>query len=138
MALSYTESHISLFISISLADMKRIPGSVPPRPISRTGPQEKIEVQILSTFYGVVYTYNTESKWQAILPDYIKIELHDCGGDLASRYKLLAVQSGGQVFHVPTYVVSVIGFRFMLNQCKLQLSAQCSCHDFSTMVMLFL
>ena len=87
--------------------MKRIPGPVPPRPISRTDPQEKIEVQTLSTFYGIVYTYNTESKWQAVLPDYIKIDLRDVGGDLANRYKLLAVQSGGQVFLIPTYTVSI-------------------------------
>ena len=88
--------------------MKRIAAPVPPHPISRTDHQEKIEVQILSSFYGIIYAYNAERKWQAILPDYIKIDLLDYGGDLASRYKLFAAQSGGQVFLISALFIFLV------------------------------
>lgn len=49
------------------------------------------------SFYGIPYIYSTENKWLQIISDYVKMSFVDHGGDLKSRYKLIAILSSGEV-----------------------------------------
>ena len=75
--------------------MKKTPVPVPPRPKTRP-PSDKDHTVVMHSFYGIVYRFDQDNKWQNVVKDYTKIDIVDC--DFPNDpYKLIAA-SGDQVY----------------------------------------
>ncbi|XP_065053679.1 calponin homology domain-containing protein DDB_G0272472-like isoform X2 [Rhopilema esculentum] len=74
--------------------MKRSGPAMPPQPRSRV-PKLPAETQtvIIGAFYGIVYSFDPENKWQTKIQDYIRINFVDKRNDVDCTYQILAADS---------------------------------------------
>ena len=82
------------FILFLIAEMKKAQVMVPPRPKMRSH-HERYNPVILQSFYGILYRFDQNNKWENVEKDYIKINFLDF--ELSEHpYRLEAI-SGNEV-----------------------------------------
>ena len=82
------------FVLFLIADMKKAQVTVPPRPKMRSHPERSNPV-IMQSFYGILYRFDQNNKWESIEQDYIKINLLDY--ELSEHPYRLEAMSGNEV-----------------------------------------
>ena len=89
---------ISLKTISFLTEMKRSGPAMPPQPRSRI-PKLPAETQtvLIGAFYGIVYSFDPENKWQTKIQDYMKINFVDKRNDVDCTYQILAADSEEKV-----------------------------------------
>lgn len=95
MPLTPIDCYLNIYL-IFFAEMSKTQVPVPPRPKLRTQPS-KAQMTVMQAFYGIVYRFDQETKWQAAQQDYIKIDFIDLSTPSDNQYRIEALSSGNQV-----------------------------------------